>query len=160
MIDLKSSAEPLVMFLDAQLAAFRAKHPEVASPHVALYSCPWSGWVSLCLDPTAQAEQNCPDFEFVEFAIFEAHEWTTEYEEQPRLEILDLHGATQIVEPEVDGDEALNRVFFEFLKAILVGQEATAAVRRSGLRPSRLGVQMLDSEYSSSWEPTARDGAG
>ena len=71
MIELKKYYEPVRDFLLAGIERFRSDHPKISSPHVALYCCPWTGWISLCLNGSVQKDQNCPDFEFVEFALFE-----------------------------------------------------------------------------------------
>jgi hypothetical protein len=159
MIDLRDYVEPIAAFLDGELAAFRRRHPDIVSPHIALYSCPWSGWVSLCLDSEPQVDQNCPDFELVEFALFEAPAWGAEYEEHAVLEIVGVDGTSQVVDTDLEGDEGINRVFFEFLRSVLASERTEASLVRLGLRPSRLGVQMLDSLFESSWKPIAGNGA-
>lgn len=152
MIDLREHSGRIVAWLAAELVRFRLEHADVPSPHVALYCCPWSGWISLCLDPEAQLEQNCPDFEFVEFALYEAPEWAAQYEEDDTLTIVDADGNKHLVELASDGDEGLNHIFFEFLRSLLASR-TREAITNAQIRPKRLGVQLLDSEYGDSWEP-------
>ncbi|MBT8488253.1 MAG: hypothetical protein HKN72_11050 [Gemmatimonadetes bacterium] len=151
MVDLRSHKEPLLRFLETELEAFRTANPSVSAGHVALYSCPWSGWVALSLDSTPRPDQNCPDFEHTEVGIYDAPEWSSEYEEasQPRITLLDA----RVVEPDVehDGDEAYNEVFFDFLCVVLQSAIETGILEMdSGPRP-RVGVQMLDSGFNRSW---------
>lgn len=151
LVDLRTHREPLLRFLETELEAFRTANPSVSVGHVALYSCPWSGWVALSLDSARQPDQNCPDFEHAEVGVYDAPEWSSEYEEasQPRITLLD----GRVVEPDVEhgGDEAYNQVFFHFLCDVLQSAiEGGILEMGSGPRP-RVGVQMLDSEFTRSW---------
>lgn len=151
MVDLRAHTTPVLRFIETELKAFRRAHPSVEPGHVALYSCPWSGWVALSVDSTPQPDQNCPDFEHPEVGLYDASEWSSEYEEvdQPTITLPD----GRVVRPDVEGegDEAYNRVFFDFLCDVLQSAvEAGSLDSGSGPRP-RVGVQMLDSAFSRSW---------
>lgn len=152
MIDLRMHSQAVIVFLRTGLAEFRQQHPDICPLHVALYCCPWSGWISLCLDRNVQPEQNCPDFEFSEFSIYDTTDWAAKYEDESLLRIVGTHRTECTVDLEVDDDEAFNRPFFDFLCELLSGDDARAAIMASGLQPSHLGVQMLDSEYSVCWQ--------
>ncbi|HEY0466373.1 MAG TPA: hypothetical protein VGC79_19320 [Polyangiaceae bacterium] len=156
MIDLREHSGPITAFLLAELARFGQEHPDVPSPHVALYCCPWSGWVSLCLNRTGEIEQNCPDFEFVEFALYEAPVWAKQYESEERLTVVDSAGLRHEVDVEAEGDELLNGLFFAFLADLLAAPRVLASLNAANLRPTRFGVQLLDSEYGSTWEAGER----
>jgi hypothetical protein len=153
MIDLREHSGPINELLIAGLARFGFEHPDVPSPHVALYCCPWSGWVSLCLDRTGQLEQNCPDFEFVEVALYQAPAWAMQYEGEDRMTVIDSDGLQHVFDIESEGDEVLNCLFFAFLRELLSAPQTLASINSVNIRPARLGVQLLDSEYSTSWEP-------
>jgi hypothetical protein len=152
MIDLREHEQPILSFLQQSLTTFREANPDVRVGHTGLYCCPWSGWVSLCINPTAEAEPNCPDFEFVEVALYEAPAWASEYEEAEPLVVTTLAGIPLEVAVEVEGDEALNRIFYEFLRQLLRGAQAVEALRKVVAGPTRVGVQLLDSEFNESWE--------
>jgi cobalamin biosynthesis protein CbiG len=100
-----------------------------------------------------QLEQNCPDFAFVGFARYEAPEWATQYEEEDRLVVINAEGVRCVVDVEAEGDDALNRIFFEFLRGLLISPRTLEAIARVHVVPERLGVQLLDSEYGVCWKP-------
>ncbi len=151
MIDLREHRDPVLQFLEAGLGDFRRSHPSVPIGHVALYCCPWSGWVSLCLDSVEEEDQNCPDFLYVEAALYQADSWCTEYEDEEAPRVTTLAGRTVELDVEGEGDEAFNREFFEFLQALLRTPRAEAAVRAAAGDRARIGVQLLDSEFNDSW---------
>jgi hypothetical protein len=155
MIDFRDHREPVIRFLESGLITFRESHPSDRIGHVALYCCPWSGWVSLCIDPAAQDNQNCPDFKHVWVALYTATSWSEEYEQVPRPEITTLAGQSVVLDIEGEGDEAINREFFGFLRALLHSPEAEAAVRGAADGSVRIGVQLLDSSFSESWNRAA-----
>jgi hypothetical protein len=152
MIDLREHAHPIREWLVDGLLRFRLERPSIPATHVALYCCPWSGWISLCVDPNVQLDQNCPDFEFVEVALYEASDWASQYEEDDELLVMDANGSSQVADIDSEGDEALNRLFFEFLFALLTAPETVKAIAHVSSVTKRLGVQLLDSKYGSSWE--------
>jgi hypothetical protein len=151
MINLQLHAEPLQTFLREGLARVSRDHPATSFGHVCLYSCPWASWVSLCLHPTPQLEQNCPDFSLAEAAIYDAPDWQIAYESAPPLHVTSTDGSSLLLNVEADGDEALNAVIFAFLKHAWDDPRAQAALRLVAGRSVRYGVQMLDSRYNESW---------
>lgn len=151
MIDLRRHQGPILSFLESGLARFRRQHPDAPLGHVALYCCPWSGWVSLCLDRAAQLDQNCPDFEYAEFALYEANTWTEAYETEDPLTIVTASGVNIELDLDSTGDEALNAVFFDFLRELLADSSATHALRAAAGGGLRIGVQLLDSEFNEAW---------
>lgn len=151
MIDLRGYRFPILSFLESELAEFVRQHPEAALGHVALYCCPWSGWVSLCIDSAVQLDQNCPDFEYPEVALYQASTWAAEYENEDTLTIVTTNGEHLVVDPEPEGDEALNAVFFDFLRGLLVDPAATEAISSAAKRGVRVGVQLLDSRFNEAW---------
>ncbi len=151
MIDLRRHRTQILDFFESGLVEFRHRHPDVAVGHVALYCCPWVGWVSLCIDQAVQLRQNCPDFGHVEVAIYEANDWPAEYESEGPLHIVTANGEDLEIDIESEGDEALNAVFFEFLGQLLANPAAAVLLRTVAAGPVRVGVQLLDSEFSDSW---------
>ena len=151
MIKLIDHHKPILDFLTSALRRFRDDHRQVPVRHVALYCCPWSGWISLCLDSSLQEDQNCPEFEFVEFDLYEDKSWVTEYEADiPKVMTVD--GTVHDVDIESEGDEALNRLFYDFLVGLLSTTDAESIVDSIIGRPVRLGVQLLDSQYETTWD--------
>lgn len=155
MIDLRKHQGPLLRLLETGLRRFQESRPSVPVRHVALYSCPWSGWVSLCVDSAPQLEQNCPDFEYVEIALYEAPDWASEYDSAEAPRVARPDGEVVEVDLETEGDEGFNRVFFEFICDLLTGPEAASVLQSLPGPDVRVGVQMLDSNLSRSWVPDA-----
>ena len=63
-----------------------------------------------------ETENNCPDFQFVEFNFLELSEWQEEYEnDNPAFEI----DGVMIKHNHDLGDEKLNEVVFNYLKPIV-----------------------------------------
>ncbi|MCC6983406.1 MAG: hypothetical protein IT535_09065 [Bauldia sp.] len=150
MIDLRDHVDPIRLWLIEGLVRFQSEHPTIRAEHVALYCCPWAGWISLCLDSNPQLDQNCPDFEFVEFTLYDAPGWAADYEAaEGQPTVINTRGEEQSV---VDGDEGLNRLFFEFLGDLMVDRSTMTAIG-AVMRPRRVGVQLLDSQFTLSWEP-------
>ena len=151
MIDLRRHHAPILSFLESGLAEFGRQHPDAPLGHAALYCCPWSGWVSLCLDRAVQLDQNCPDFEYTEFALYEASTWTAEYETEDPLTIVTASGEHLELDLDSVGDAALNAVFFDFLRQLLADPVATNALRAAAGGGVRVGVQLLDSQFNEAW---------
>ena len=152
MIDLREHAVPLRRFVESSLSTFLETNPALSIGHVALYSCPWSGWVSLCVDSRPHQDQNCPDFDHAEVAIYEAEDWSEEYESSDSPEIVGLDGI--ILKPDIteEGDEAFNRPFFDFLCGILRHVPPSGILSQQQRQPDvRAGVQLLDSAFTDSW---------
>jgi hypothetical protein len=114
--------------------------------------------VSLCLDPVAQEDQHCPDFKHIEVALYKAGSWSEDYEESHTPQVITLAGQTVALDIDGEGDEAINRELFEFLRALLRAPDAEAAVLAATGCPARLGVQLLDSAFNDSWSPAAERG--
>ncbi|MCB9856692.1 MAG: hypothetical protein H6818_13510 [Phycisphaerales bacterium] len=152
MADLREHREPLLRFIESGLRKFRLHHPDTAVGHIALYCCPWSGWVSLCLNRSPAPDTNCPDFDFVEFAFYGAEEWANEYESDELMKVIDLDGREHLLDIETLGDEAIDHAFFEFLRRLLQSTDGISALSPIADRPLWAAVQMLDSQYNESWQ--------
>ena len=65
----------------------------------------------------SETDNNCPDFQYVEFDILDLPEWSAEYEkEDPMYQLND-----SIIRHDHDtGDEKLNQLIFEYLKPIMI----------------------------------------
>ena len=109
--------------------------------------------MSVCIDSKPRVDQNCPDFEHVEVALYEAPAWCTEYEESRRAEIRGTEGVVWEIDVVEEGDEAFNRPFFDFLCRVLRAPPVQALIRAHASSNVRLGVQMLDSELNTTWSP-------
>ncbi|MGB5812658.1 MAG: hypothetical protein WBG86_19140 [Polyangiales bacterium] len=131
-------------FLRSGLGDFARHHEDVSIGHVALYCCPWSGWTSLCLNRAVQLDQNCPDFDYFEHALYHAPNWATQYESERRLEVATLRGEHVSIDVDIEGDEALNAVFAAFLKAILTEPSSAQAIQDAAGPGVRVGAQLID----------------
>ncbi|MEM8605735.1 MAG: hypothetical protein AAGF92_01420 [Myxococcota bacterium] len=151
MIDLRAHERPLQSFLATALDQFTRKEPELTFGQVSLYCCPWAGWVSLCINETPQPAQNCPDFDYVEVALYDAPEWSDEYQNEPLIRIIASDGECLELDLEAFGDEVMNAVFFDFLRGLLSQPATLRTLREAAGGELRVGVQLLDSEFNEAW---------
>lgn len=110
---------------------------------------PWVG-----TDINGQYNNNCPDYDYFEFGRINFDEWLDEIERNSVLTIRSA-GKNHKINLEEDGDEELNKVFFQWLERIVQELEAEGvfcALQRHST--FRLGVQMLDSECEAFWVST------
>lgn len=119
MIDLTKNTQVIEDFLDSSIKRFQEENTKPIS--IGVYCCPWSGWLTTNFNISkniAETENNCPDFEYVEFDFLELSKWEDEYEtDNPEYK---LNGS--IIQHDHDsGDENLNQVIFEYLKPIVIG---------------------------------------
>ena len=139
MIDLKDDNEKIMQFIIAGLENFSK---EVREPAImGIYCCPWSGWITLNFNISysfSEVSYSCPDFEFVEYDFIEFKHWEEEYESLEGLwtdNNLKVYGVNRS-----EGDEGLNKFFFDYLKDIVVNLN-----EKSRLPPTLL--QFLDSKF-------------
>lgn len=152
MITLQDYKPKITAMLDEALPRFAAEHPTVRITAIALYCCPWTGVLSLCLNSTDTAtkhEDNCPDFEYVGYDEMCFDEWQEDYEsEKPKVKISALR--TYKHDHDGDGgDEAFNEPFFKFLVDLAQDYFKPG---RSKVRATWIGVQMLDSGLVKFWK--------
>jgi hypothetical protein len=152
MITLQDYEPKITATLDEVLPRFAAEHPTIRVTAIALYCCPWTGTLSLCLNDTDTAtehEENCPDFEYVGYEEISFDEWQQEYlSKTPKVKLSALH--TYEHDHDGDGgDEAFNEPFFKFL--VDLAQEYFKP-GRSKIRATWIGVQMLDSRLVKFWK--------
>ncbi|RYX82638.1 hypothetical protein EON73_04205 [bacterium] len=85
---------------------------------IGIYCCPWAGWLTTNFNTSKtleETENNCPDFEFVEFDFLELGKWQEEYEKDlPTFKISE----TVTNHNHNLGDEKLNELVFKFLETI------------------------------------------
>jgi hypothetical protein len=149
MVALQDYKPKITAMLDEALPRFAAEHPAIVITAIALYCCPWTGTLSLCLnsaDTATKHEDNCPDFQYVGYEQMRFDEWQEEYEsDEPEIKLSPLrtykHGHD-------DGDEAFNEQFFKFLVDLAHDYFNSG---RSRFRATWIGVQMLDSDLSRFW---------
>jgi hypothetical protein len=138
MVAIDDSKSEIISFLEGTLERFLGKFGLPNS--VGVYCCPWAGWISLNFNLTKQLEStknNCPDFEFVEYALLDMSIWAQEY--QKDYPEFTLGGTNPFDRLDLD-DEPINGVIFDFLKEIIIHMKPT-------LRFPIL-LQMLDSLYA------------
>ena len=117
MIDLNKNIQVIENFLDSSIKRFQKENKRPNS--IGIYCSPWSGWLTTNFNISkyiAETENNCPDFEYVEFDFLELSKWDDEYEtDNPEYK---LNGS--IIHHD-SGDESLNHLIFEYLKPIVLG---------------------------------------
>lgn len=122
MVNLDTHTATIEEFVQTSIDKFKTDNETPSS--IGVYCCPWAGWLTtnFNIDKTlADTDNNCPDFEFVEFDILELEGWQEEYEsENPTY---DLSGVITKHQPD-DGDEKLNELIFNFLKPIIAKLKA------------------------------------
>jgi len=174
LIDLSQYPGRIKPFLNDALRRFAREHPDVCVNCVALYACPWAGWISLYLDTPAHAEQfvrnwrhrgptwygvdaagafcnNCPDFAFVEYALLEFEEWIEASDAPDPLRLRGADGFDIPVDP-AEGDQAFNRPFFDMLVGLMEELPALPSYHLLARdEPFRAGVQLLASDLSRFW---------
>ncbi len=118
MVDLDKNTQEIKEFINASLNRFQEENGQPNS--IGIYCCPWAGWLTTNYNihkNIADTENNCPDFEFVEYDFLELSEWADEYEtDHPEYK---LNGSV-IRHSHNAGDESLNERIFEYLKPIVV----------------------------------------
>ena len=138
MVKLDNSKDMIKEFIvkSTQRFSIENEHPN----SIGIYCCPWSGWITTNFNinrSLSQTENNCPDFEFVEYDYLELQEWQNEYEkDKPTFKLdneLKYHNHNL-------GDELFNRMIFEYLKPVVLELKDKFK--------SDLLLQMLDSEIA------------
>lgn len=117
MINIDKNIKQIEKFIQNSIEKFKMENGNPNS--IGIYCCPWAGWLTtnFNLEKTLdETQNNCPDFQFVEFDFLELPEWQEEYENtNPQFEI---NG--QKIEHDHDfGDEKLNEIIFSYLKPIV-----------------------------------------
>ena len=117
MINIDKNIKQIEEFIQNSIEKFKMENGNPNS--IGIYCCPWAGWITtnFNLEKTLdETQNNCPDFQFVEFDFLELPEWQEEYENtNPQFEI---NG--QKIEHDHDlGDEQLNDIIFNYLKPIV-----------------------------------------
>ncbi|MBP6387261.1 MAG: hypothetical protein KA327_11635 [Pseudarcicella sp.] len=102
-----------------------------------IYCCPWAGWLTTNFN-LSKDEQNCPDFEFVEFDLIELPE--IEEEHQNEKPIFKIGEILTTLNTNDFGDEAINEFIFNSLKS--------SAIKINEIKNIEVVVQMLDSQYA------------
>lgn len=138
MVKLDNSKDMVKEFIVNSTQRFSTENEHPNS--IGIYCCPWSGWITTNFNinrSLPETENNCPDFEFVEYDYLELQEWQNEYErENPAFK---SNGEIKYHNHDL-GDEHFNRLIFEFLKPIL------SEIKQKF--ESDLLIQMLDSELA------------
>lgn len=138
MVDLSLKIPEIKEFLETSIHRFQLENQMPNS--IGIYSCPRAGWITTNFNikrSLSDTENNCPDFEFVEFDFFELPEWEEEYEKDaPEFK---LNNEIKYHDHDL-GDEHFNELIFNFLKPI--------AIELKENYKTALLLQMLDSALS------------
>lgn len=138
MIDLDKQCSIIEKFIQVSIEKFKTDNKAVPKS-IGVYCCPWAGWMTTNFNinkTLKETENNCPDFEFVEFDFLELEGWQEEYEtENPTYK---TNGLLIHYQPGT-GDEKLNEVIFKYMEPIIVKLRAN--------NESDFLLQMLDSNF-------------
>lgn len=138
MVDLNQYTQDIKGFIDSSINKFRTEHQVPNS--IGIYCCPWAGWLTTNFNinkSLLESDNNCPDFEFVEFDFFDLSEWQNEYEkDNPAFK---LNNETTYLNRDL-GDEQLNQLIYNYLKPIVLELKENLN--------SRVILQMLDSNIA------------
>jgi len=137
MLNFEENIKQIEEFIHKSIENFKIEN---GSPNsIGVYCCPWAGWLTtnFNLDKTIEETQNnCPDFQFVEFDFLDLPEWQEEYENNnPEFEI----NGRKIEYNHNLGEETINELIFGYLKLIIH--------RLKKKSDSVFLLQMLDSKY-------------
>ena len=137
MIDLDENKKGITEFINNSISRFQTEYGLPTS--IGIYCCPWSGWITTNFNiktKLTETENNCPDFDFVEYDYMEIPEWEDEYEsENPEFK---TSGLVKRVNHYL-GDEVFNKIIFDYLKPIV------AEIKEQ--KDSIFLIQMLDSNF-------------
>ena len=118
MVDLKGDSENIKQFIIAGLERFSK---EVQKPvMIGIYCCPWSGWIMLNFNISYRLNEEsyyCLEFEFVEYEMLELKHWEEEYQTGEGIWTDDNLKVYRTNHDE--GDEGLNKFFFNYLKELI-----------------------------------------
>lgn len=137
MLNLDNYISKIENFIQASIQKFQSEHQNPTS--IGIYCCLSAGWLTMNFNisrTVSETQNNCPDFEFVEFTYLGLEDWQNEYEKNsPEFMVNE-----KIRKYNHDlGDEVFNELIFEFLKSI---------ISKLGKTPdSTFLIQMLDSRY-------------
>ncbi|MEP2689234.1 MULTISPECIES: hypothetical protein [Maribacter] len=137
MIDLDENKKGITEFINNSISRFQTEYGLPTS--IGIYCCPWSGWITTNFNiktKLTETENNCPDFDFVEYDYMEIPEWEDEYEsENPEFK---TSGLVKRVNHDL-GDEVFNKIIFDYLKPIV------AEIKEQ--KDLIFLIQMLDSNF-------------
>ncbi|ASV30109.1 hypothetical protein [Maribacter cobaltidurans] len=118
MIDLDENKKEIRGFITNSISRFKSENEEPNS--IGIYCCPWSGWITTNFNinkTIEETENNCPDFEFVEYDFLELSEWQDEYEtDNPQFK---LNDSINIHDHDL-GDKNFNQLIFDYLKPLVI----------------------------------------
>lgn len=138
MINLNKHTAEITNFLKTSIDGFQKENGKPNS--IGIYCCSWAGWISINFNihqSLTESYNNCPDFEYVAFDLFEIPEMQDEYEtDNPQIKIND---SVKTHDHEL-GDEVFNQLIFDYLKPIVIEIKANFE--------SDFLLQMLDSNFT------------
>jgi len=118
MVILDNYLSQIENFILTSTEKFKSENKQPTS--IGIYCCPWAGWLTTNFNISTtleETENNCPDFEFVEFGLLELDKWQEEYEKDvPTFKISE----TVINHNHDLGDENINEIVFKFLEPIAI----------------------------------------
>ena len=79
MVILDNYLSEIESFVLNSIQKFTSENQQPSS--IGIYCCPWAGWLTTNFNISTtleETENNCPDFEFVEFGLLELDKWQEE----------------------------------------------------------------------------------
>ncbi|MDF2192350.1 hypothetical protein [Paraflavitalea sp. CAU 1676] len=139
MVNLDIYTDTILDFIHSSTERFTSEHAQPSS--IGIYCCPWAGWLTINFNLHKSPEEtgnNCPDFEFVEYAVLDLAAWQLEYEQdEPEF----WTSGSKASYDEEKGDVTINSIVFSFLAPLM------PYVKKR--HPQPVLLQLLDSEYAS-----------
>lgn len=136
MVNFNDSSELIENFIQSSINKFILEEGTPSS--VGVYCCPWAGWITTNFNINStleETENNCPDFEFVEYEIIDLENWEDEYTQENPVFL--MNGNKIFFQHE--STDKFNGLVFSFLLPI---------VKKIKDKNDMLFIlQMLDSEF-------------
>ncbi|WP_110955048.1 hypothetical protein [Anaerosinus massiliensis] len=174
-IVLEESKAKIIGLITSSIKKFTQNNPHVKVYTFGLYSCPWAGWLTINFDAQKHSEKyienlkvkyiswdeqefydtfcnNCPDFEYADYSAMNFPIWQQQCESQERVAFKNSLGNIIEINQYTEGDEAINKVVYEYYVNILEELEERQLFDiLNQEQVLRIGVQMLDSTIQKFW---------
>lgn len=171
MINLYGEKELVVKFICESINQFAEENPAEVVSTIGIYLCPWAGWMITSFNDKNSSDEfvnqckqnnsncygkdsigeycdNCPDFKFSVYTDLNCENWKEECEKHGTIKVKTELLKNVIADCELNGDEAINEVFFRFFNSLIFDDSILESLNSIQVSSDfRMGVQLLDSEF-------------